>query len=165
MAGTVTALVFPYFTEALAKGLVTLGSGGDDVYVMLNSSSSTQLGTSYGSANEAIQTKAEVSSAIVEVSGTGYTAGGLPLTAGSFSVSTSTSYTAITYSGLIQWTNATFTAYEAVFIDMGASGDGTGIPICWWNFPAATCSNGTFTLTLGTSSGSSTPNCLIEFAN
>jgi hypothetical protein len=106
--------------------------------------------------------KANGSNACAEVaSGGGYTTGGLSLTAADLAIAdsgTSTPWTTITYSGTIQWTAATFTAYQAVFYFNGTTTQG----ICYWDFGGAqSCSSGTFTLTLGTAN--SVANALVQY--
>lgn len=100
--------------------------------------------------------------ALTEVAnGSGYTTAGLLLTKASQAISQSTIWTTLTYSGTIQWTAATFTAYQVVFYDSTAT---TYQGICWWDFGGAqSCSSGTFTLTLGTAN--SIANALIQFSS
>lgn len=146
---SVTAKVFPSFNLALAKNAVNPTS--DTIYVLLNGSSSAQLGTSQSATTEGITNLASVRSAISEVaSGNGYTTGGIQLSGtgglGTFSVSDSTNVTSLIFSGSsVSWSSATFTAYEAVFYDKSVDQ-----AICWWNFgtPAPSASNGTFTLSM-----------------
>jgi hypothetical protein len=161
----ITAHLFPTFLSALASKSVALGT--DTVNVILIGTGTNLLPTSVTSTVEAMTTKASImangSSALAEVSGAGYTTGGLALTAADFStansLSGSTNYTSVTYSGTIQWTSATFTAYQAVFIDTTANQG-----ICYWDLGGASpVSGGTFQLNLGTANGVS--NVLVQFTS
>jgi hypothetical protein len=159
----VTAHVFPSFTQALAQKNVNLsGTSSDAVKVLLVGTGTNLLSTTLNATVEAMTTKASImangASALAEVAnGSGYTTGGIALTATSFAISESTLYTTITYSGTIQWTSATFTAYQAVFYDTTYDQG-----ICYWDFGGAqSCSSGTFTLTLGTAN--SIANALVQY--
>jgi hypothetical protein len=160
---TVTAHVFPSFTQALAGKKVNLsGTTSDSVSVLLVGTGTNLLSTTLTSTIEAMTNKASImangSSALAEVAnGNGYTTNGLALTATSFAISESTLYTTITYSATIQWTGATFTAYQAVFLDTTFDQG-----ICYWDFGGAqSCSSGTFTLNLGTAN--SIANAVVQY--
>lgn len=159
---TINAHVFPSFTEALALKEVDIGV---DAISVLLVGAGNYLGGTAGALNatvEAMTNKASVlangSAALTELaSGNGYTTGGIALTAGDFAVNESTLYTTITYSGTIQWTSATFTAYQAVWYDTTYNQ-----AVCYWDFGGPqSCSSGTFTLTLGTANGIA--NSLVQY--
>jgi hypothetical protein len=175
----VAAHVFPSFLSIMQTEPHAIQLGTDNVYVLLigSTGANTLGGGSPGTINstvEAMTTKTSImangSNALTEVSSTGYTSGGLLLTAADFVVANAlisgTNYTTLAYNtGVISWSGVTFTAYQAIFIDMSYN-SGAGQGICYWDLGGAqSVSAGTFTLSLGTAPTSSVANCLIQWTN
>jgi hypothetical protein len=122
--------IYDCLKEDLMVGAVNLGSGGDTIKVGLLDDSHA-----FSAANSAW---ADVSAN--EISGTGYTAGGVTL--GSQAVSVA-SNTAKFDAADTEWTSASFTAYHAVIYDTTNSNS----LICSIDFGGAqTVSSGTFTI-------------------
>jgi len=87
-----------------------------------------------------------VKAAGTEITGTGYTAGGVALA----SVTATLSGWVVTIGcANPQWTTATFTATDAVFYDAQGGTDATNIPLVHWSFGAAVpVTAGTFLLSI-----------------
>jgi hypothetical protein len=135
----VTAVTFPQFQQKLATKAVNLTS--DPFKVMLLSA--------YTFANTHA-TMADVVAAGTELTGTGYTAGGLALT--SVTATTTGTVTKLSCANPA-WTSATFSGVNyAVFYDAIGGTNATNFPVCYWNFGGAqSVSAGTFTLTINAS--------------
>jgi hypothetical protein len=140
----VTAHVFPTFQQAIGNGKVDLAGSSPDTCKVLLIANGNFLSTSLNSTIEAMTTKASIlangSSALTELSTAGgYTAGGQTLT--SVTCANSGAVTTISCANP-SWTSATFTAYQAVFLDTTFDQG-----ICYWDFGGAQAvSSGTFTL-------------------
>lgn len=89
---------------------------------------------------------------LTEITGTGYTAGGVTLS--SVSLNQTNQYETLVVGVDPVWTNASFTANFALFYDSSPGSNATNPIICYWDFGGpATVSSGTFTLNIGTSNG------------
>lgn len=172
----ITPHVFPSFLSIVQTQPHLIDFGSDTINVILIGTGTNLLGGALGALNstvEAMTTKTSImangSSALAEVSGTGYTTGGLATTPADWVVAnalvSTTNYTTLAYNtAAIQWTGATFTAYQAIFIDMTYN-SGAGQGICYWDLGGAQAvSSGTFTLTLGTSTNS-VANTLVQWSS
>jgi hypothetical protein len=136
----VTAHVFPQWAQGTATKLQNLSS--DTVKVALsNTAGPVTLATS-GVQAAKLWTD-WTSNVAAEITGTGYTAGGVTLAG----LSVTTSAAVMTFTATSpSWTTATFTANQAVFYDSTAS---TEQLICFWDFGGAvSVTSGTFTLTI-----------------
>lgn len=174
----VTAHVFPSFLSIVQTQPHTIQFGTDSIYVLLISSSGANSlgGGTPGTLNstvEAMTTKTSImangSNALTEVTSTGYTAGGLLTTAADWSIanalSGSTNYTTLEYNtATISWSGVTFTATQAIFLDMSYN-SGAGQGICYWDLGGGqSVSAGAFTLSLGTSTNS-VANTLVQWSS
>jgi hypothetical protein len=141
----VTAHVFPTLQAAMGNGKVDLQGTTPDTLKVLLIGNGNFLSTSLNATIDAMTTKASImangASALTEVTGTGYSAGGVTLS--SVTCSNSSAVTTISCANP-SWTTATFTAYQAVFYDTTYDQG-----LCYWDFGGAqSCSAGTFTLTI-----------------
>lgn len=86
------------------------------------------------------------SNVAAQITGTGYTAGGVALSSVTYSAGgTNDTVTTLTCANP-DWTSATFTANQAIFYDSTASGYQL---ICFWDFGGSvTVTSGTFTLSI-----------------
>jgi hypothetical protein len=135
-----TAHVFPQHYQGLAQKLQALNT--DALKVALgNAAGPITLATT---GIQAAKTFSDWTAIVAEITGTGYTAGGLALTG--VTVSTSGNVCTLTCSNPV-WPSSTITANQAVFYDSTA---GTEQLICFWDFggTATPSVNGNFTLTV-----------------
>lgn len=137
-----TQHVFPQFSQSLMTKLMNL-NGADSLYVALsNAAGPVNLSTS-GVAAAALWSDWTTNVA-AEITGTGYTAGGVELSG--VTVSTSGNVTTLTASSP-SWTTATFSANQAILYD--ASTSPANELICFWDFGGSiSVSGGTFELTI-----------------
>lgn len=124
-----TAHVFPQFALGMADGKFNLNS--DSIYVGLSDVAGPVTLSTSGVQAAKLWTDWKTNVA-AEITGTGYTAGGLLLAGVSATVTgdvlTLTATTAPT------WSDATFTANQAIFYDAAAA---TVQLICFWDFGGA----------------------------
>jgi hypothetical protein len=100
-----------------------------------------------GTTQDTAQFVTDVLAAGTEASGTGYTAGGLAITATSFTESGHV-YT-FGSTATLQWTTSTITASYALFYDSTPGTNATNPVLGYWDFGGAQSSSaGTFTLSL-----------------
>jgi hypothetical protein len=164
---TVNAHAFPSFIELMAKGTSPLINWSTDTFkvALIASTGANSLGGNgnngaLNSTVEAMNTWASIlangSSALTEVSGTGYTTGGASIAMSAPSQSGAVVTVAASVAS-VSWSTATFSAYQAVFYDASFNSN-AGQGICYWDFGGVqSCSNGTFTLNLGSG------NALVQF--
>jgi hypothetical protein len=140
---TYTAHVFPQFAQGIGEKLMNLPA--DTLKVALsNAAGPITLATSGVQAAKLFTDWA--TNVAAEITGTGYTAGGLALAGVSWT--TTADVTTLTCSNP-QWTGATFTANQAVFYDSSAS---TIQLICFWDFGGSvSVTDGPFTLGINAS--------------
>ncbi len=140
---TFTAHVFPQFALGLAQKLQNLAS--DSIYVALSDAAGPITLATSGVQAAKLWTD-WTSNVAAEITGTGYSAGGL-LLSGVSSTVTGDVWT-LTASNP-SWTNSTFTANQAIFYDQSAS---TEQLIAFWDFGGAVSDvAGTFTLNINAS--------------
>jgi hypothetical protein len=102
----------------------------------------------------------------VSTSGTGYsrvTLSGLSVV----QTTGGTAYTTLKCTGTVAWPSSTISATYACFYDytLGGNSDTAGVPVCYWDFGGTQAtSSATFTLTLGTSTGT-VPTALVEWTD
>lgn len=158
----VTAHVYPNAVQLLTqKAIDWQGGTVDTIKVLLATGTYAWNATSEAHTTVTQFLAGSGAGALTETSGTGYSR----LSLSSVAVATSGLYTSLTAASPIQWTSATFSASYALFYDYTAGGgsDTAGVPICYWDLGGTqSCSNGSFTLTLGTGLPS-VANCLIQF--
>lgn len=137
---TYTAHVFPQFGQSLMTKLMSL-NGVDSIYAALsNTAGPVTLATSGVSA--AAVWSDWTTNVAAEITGTGYTAGGVLLTG--VTATTASGVTTLTATSPA-WSTATFTANQAIFYDSSASNK----LIAFWDFGGAvSVTAGTFTLTI-----------------
>lgn len=104
--------------EKLLKGLLgDLSSGGVTIKAMLVTNTYTALSDSTKQGHEFISQVTAISGA--EVTGTGYTAGGMPVTSKAVTIDTGTGKVKLTCDD-VTWVSATLTAYGMIFyVDTG----------------------------------------------
>lgn len=135
----VTSGLYPKMFEAAFTEELQLTT--DTIKVMLCTSASNAY-----SARTTVKYKADVTN---EVTGTGYTAGGLTLSGTRVSSTTGSVYT-LDFSTDPVWTTSTITARYAVFYDDTPASNKP--LLCWWDFGQdEISSSGNFTLTLSAS--------------
>lgn len=141
--GTVTAHVFPQFQLGLASKLQNLSS--DSIKVAL-SNAAGPVGLATTGVQAAKLFTDWTSNVAAEITGTGYTAGGVLLT----SVVSSVTGNVWTFSAASpSWASSTITANQAIFYDSTAS---TEQLIAFWDFGGAVSdTSGTYTLTINAS--------------
>lgn len=138
----VTAHVFPQFALGMGEDM-TLNS--DTIKVALSDTAGPVTLATSGVQAAKLWTDWKTNVA-AEISGTGYTAGGLSLS--SVALSVSGDVMTLTCANP-QWTSATFTANQAIFYDSSAS---TIQLICFWDFGGALSPSATtFTLDINAS--------------
>lgn len=135
--GTLTAHVFPQFGDASFKKLVDLSA--DTLMVALGNAAGPITLSTPGI--QAAKTLADWKAIVPEITGTGYSAGGLALTG--VAVSSSGNVETLTATSPV-WPSSTITANQAVWYDSTA-----GRLIAFWDFGGAqSSSGGPFTLTI-----------------
>lgn len=137
---TYTAHVFPQFALGLAQKLQNLGS--DSIKVALGNAAGPITLATAGISTAKLFT--DWTAIVPEITGTGYTAGGVLLTGVSSSVGGSNNSVYTLTASNPSWTTSTITANQAVFYDSSAT---TEQLIAFWDFGGALSdSSGTFTL-------------------
>lgn len=137
---TPTAHVFPQFALGLADKLMDLNT--DSIYVALSDAAGPITLSTSGVQAAKLWTDWK-SNVAAEITGTGYTAGGVALSG----VVASVIGDVLTLTaGNPEWTGASFTANQAIFYDESAD---TIQLIAFWDFDGAiTVTAATFTLTI-----------------
>jgi hypothetical protein len=140
----VTAHVFPQFAVGLGLSDIAM-TGGTYKVALSNTTGPVTLATS-GVSTAKLFTD-WTSNVAVEITGTGYTAGGATVSSPTFTAGGTNNSVATWTSGTNpSWTSASFTANQAIFYESSAS---TYQLICFWDFGGAiTVSSGTFTLSI-----------------
>jgi hypothetical protein len=138
----VTGHVFPQWALGGASKLQNLAAAGDTLKVAL-SNAAGPVTLSTGGVQAAKLFTDWTANVTPEITGTGYTAGGVTLASQSLAVAGNV----LTFTGANpSWAAATFTANQAVFYDSSAS---TVQLICFWDFGGAQSPAGvTFTLNI-----------------
>ena len=139
-----TAHVFPQFAIGLGAGNIAM-TGGTYKVALSNAASPVTLATS-GVSTAKLWTDWK-SNVAAEITGTGYSAGGLAVSAPTFAAGgTNNAVATWTSASNPQWTTATFTATQAIFYESSASSYQL---ICFWEFGTSiSVTAGTFTLTI-----------------
>lgn len=140
----VTQHVFPQFMIGVSLADINL-NGGTWKIALGDAAGPISLSTS-GISTAKLFT--DWTAIVAEISGTGYTAGGVTVTGLSFSAGgTNNSVATFTTATNPAWTSATFTANQAVLYQSSAS---TYQLAAFWDFGGAvSVSSNTFTLTIG----------------
>jgi hypothetical protein len=142
---SLTQHVFPQFSVGVATGVIAL-TGGTYKVALSNAVGPITLDTSgVSTAKTFSDWKSNVAA---EITGTGYTAGGVTLSSPTLTLS-GTDNTIVTWTTASNpnWTTATFSANQAIFYESSAS---TYQLICFWdNGGSVPVTGGTFTLTIG----------------
>lgn len=140
----VTAHVFPQFAIGLGQSSITM-TGGTYKVALSNAAGPVTL-ASAGVSTAKLFTDWTANVA-AEITGTGYTAGGVAVSTPTFTAGgTNNSVATWTSASNPSWSSATFTASQAVFYESSAS---TYQLICFWDFGGAvSVTSGTFTLTI-----------------
>lgn len=140
----VTAHVFPQFIIGMNAGSIALTGG---TYKVALSNAAGPVGESTAGISTAKLFTDWTSNVAAEITGTGYAAGGVALSAPAFTAGGSNNTVATWTTGVNpSWASATFTANQAVFYESSASAYQL---ICWWDFGGAvSVTSGTFTLTI-----------------
>ena len=139
-----TPHVFPQFAIGLGVGDIALTGG---TYKVALSDAAGPIGLSTSGVSTAKLFTVWTSNVAAEITGTGYTAGGVAVSSPTFTAGGSNNTVATwTSASNPQWTSATFTANQAIFYESSAS---TYQLICFWDFGGAvTVTSSTFTLTI-----------------
>ena len=139
----VTSHVFPQFAIGLGVGDIAM-TGGTYKVALGNAAGPIGLATS-GISTAKLFT--DWTSIVTEITGTGYTAGGVAVSSPTFTAGGSNNTVATwTSASNPNWTSASFTANQAVYYESSAS---TYQLICFWDFGGAvTVTSSTFTLTI-----------------
>lgn len=136
----ITAHAFPQLTQQLASKNLNITSGSTDTFKVAlgNTTGPVTLATT---GVQACVTFANWTAIVPEISGTGYTAGGL-----AFSPAATTTGNVLTFTTAtsLAWSNSTITANQAMFYDVTAN-----VCLAFWDFGGAvSSSSGSFTLTV-----------------
>lgn len=139
----VTSHVFPQFAIGLGVGDIAM-TGGTYKVALGNAAGPIGLATS-GISTAKLFT--DWTSIVTEITGTGYTTGGVAVSSPTFTAGGSNNTVATwTSASNPNWTSASFTANQAVYYESSAS---TYQLICFWDFGGAvTVTSSTFTLTI-----------------
>ena len=139
-----TPHVFPQFAIGLGVGDIALTGG---TYKVALSDAAGPIGLSTSGVSTAKLFTDWTSNVAAEITGTGYTAGGVAVSSPTFTAGGSNNTVATwTSASNPQWTSATFTANQAIFYESSAS---TYQLICFWDFGGAiSVTGGTFTLSI-----------------
>jgi len=140
----VTGHVFPQFALGLAASNITL-PGGTWKVALSNAAGPVSLSTS-GVSTAKLFTDWTANVA-AEITGTGYTAGGVAVSSPTFTAGgTNNSVATFTSGTNPSWSSASFTANQAILYQSSASTYQLG---CFWDFGGAiTITAATFTLTI-----------------
>jgi hypothetical protein len=140
---SVTSHVFPQFAIGLGVGDIAM-TGGTYKVALGNAAGPIGLATS-GISTAKLFT--DWTSIVTEITGTGYTTGGVAVSSPTFTAGGSNNTVATwTSASNPNWTSASFTANQAVYYESSAS---TYQLICFWDFGGAvTVTSSTFTLTI-----------------
>lgn len=143
----VTGHNFPQFMLGLAAGDISL-PGGTWKVALSNTAGPVSLSTS-GVSTAKLFTD-WTSNVAAEITGTGYTAGGVTVSSPTFTAGGSNNSVAtFTTSTNPSWSSATFTANQAILYQSSA---GTYQLACFWDFGGGVpVTNNTFTLTVNAS--------------
>lgn len=139
-----TAHVFPQFAIGLGLGDIAMTGGTYKVALSNAAGPITEATAGVSTAKLFTDWTANVAA---EITGTGYTTGGVAVSAPTFTAG-GTNNTVATWTSASNpnWTSATFTSNQAIFYESSASGYQL---ICFWDFGGAIpVSSGTFTLTI-----------------
>ena len=138
-----TAHVFPQFLLGVNAGHISM-TGGTYKVALGNAAGPISLSTA-GISTAALFT--DWTAIVPEITGTGYSAGGNPVSSPTFAAGgTNNSVTTWTSATNPSWTSATFTANQAVFYESSAT---VSQLICFWDFGGSVpVTAATFTLSI-----------------
>ncbi|MGH3120143.1 MAG: hypothetical protein ACRDND_03785 [Streptosporangiaceae bacterium] len=144
---SVTAHVFPQFAIGWDAGDISL-TGGTYKVALSNAAGPVTLATAGVSTAKLFSDW--TANVAAEITGTGYTPGGLLVASPTFTAGGTDNSVATWTSGTNpEWTGATFTANQAIFHESSAS---ICQLICFWDFGGAiSVASGNFTLTIDAS--------------
>lgn len=143
----VTGHVFPQFMPGLAASDITLPGG---TWKMALSNVAGPVGLATSGVSTAKLFTDWTTNVAAEISGTGYTAGGVAISSPTFTAGGSNnSISTFTSATNPSWTGASFTANQAILYQSSAATYQLG---CFWDFGGAiTVTAATFTLTINAS--------------
>lgn len=146
----ITSHVFPKFHAYLMSRTTGTAFTSDALKVALYGSGTVTWGSTLQSSE--FVSDWLTNTGLTEITGTGYSAGGVALSG--ISLNQTTQYETLVVGTNPTWTNATFTAYFALFYDSTPGTNATNPIICYWDFGGASpVSAGTFILNIGSSNG------------
>ena len=139
-----TAHVFPQFAIGLGLGDIAMTGG---TYKVALSNAAGPVGLATAGVSTAKLWTDWTANVAAEITGTGYSAGGVAVSSPTFTAGGSNNTVATwTSASNPQWTSATFTANQAIYYESSAS---TYQLICFWDFGGAiSVTAGTYTLSL-----------------